>query len=263
MVLAAWACRTERVTLGLMVGANTFRNPALVAKMVTTLDHISGGRAVLGIGAAWFETEHRAYGIPYGNSPGERLDWLDEAVEIMRGMLDATEPSGRGRFYHADRVRNDPPPVQARLPILIGGAGEQKTLRTVAKYADAWNVGGSVERVRHKDEVLRRWCEEFGRDESEIERTLQGGAVIIRDSLVEARRVRDEIGRRNGGSDGPEFYGTPDMVVEKYAPYLELGYRHIYFDAPAPYDDETIERLVSEVKPRLVEASPVGAGAAT
>src|SRR3712207_4389162 len=157
MTLAAWAKVTTRVKLGLMVGANTFRNPALTAKIATTLDHISGGRAYLGIGGAWFETEHTAYGIDFGSGFGERLDWLDEAVMIMRGMLDGTEPSGE-RFYNAKGVRNDPMPLQERLPILIGGAGEKKTLRTVAKDADAWNVGGSVDTVRHKDAVLRRHC---------------------------------------------------------------------------------------------------------
>ena len=173
----------------------------------------------------------------------------------MRGMLDGREPTARGQFYHAKSVRNDPPPVQERLPILIGGAGEKKTLRTVAKYADAWNVGGAVERVRQKDEVLRRWCEEVGRDEVEIERTLQGGAVVIRGDAREARRVADEMGRHNGGWRGPELAGPPEMVVEKFAPYLELGFRHIYFDMPAPFDHETLERLVSEVKPGLAEAA--------
>ncbi len=102
MVLAAWAEATERATLGLMVGANTFRNPAIVAKQITALDHISNGRAVLGIGGAWFETEHEGLGIEFGHSPGERLNWLDEAVQILRGMLDGTRPSG-SKFYNADR----------------------------------------------------------------------------------------------------------------------------------------------------------------
>ncbi|MDQ3879522.1 MAG: TIGR03560 family F420-dependent LLM class oxidoreductase [Chloroflexota bacterium] len=253
LTLAAWACETKRTTLGLMVGANTFRNPALVAKMITTLDHISDGRAVLGIGAAWFEREHIAYGIHFGTGFGERLDRLDEAVEVMRGMLDGHRPTARGRFYQARDVRNDPPPVQQRLPLLIGGAGERKTLRTVARYADAWNVGGDADRIRHKDEVLRRWCDEVGRDPSEIERTWQGGSVIIRDTEAEARRVAAEVGRRNGGWPGPENAGTVDMIVERAAPIIELGFRHIYFDAPAPYDDETLERLITEVKPRLAE----------
>ncbi len=258
MTLAAWACRTERLTLGLMVGANTFRNPALVAKMITTLDHISRGRAVLGIGAAWFETEHRAYGIPFGESPGERLNWLDEAVELMRGMLHEEEASARGRFYHARSVRNDPRPLQDHLPILIGGAGERKTLRTTARYADAWNTGGDLEKMRHKDEVLRRWCDEVGRDESEIERTYQGGNVVVRDTVDEARRVADEIGRINGGSRGPQPV-TPDQLVERLVPIVELGFRHVYFDSPAPYDDETLERLITEVKPAVERAVGVTA----
>src|SRR5213075_2294256 len=116
-------------------------------------------RAVLGIGGAWFETEHEAFGIDFGTGFGERLDRLDEAVEIMRGMLDGTEPTARGPRYAASAVRNDPPPVQAHVPILIGGGGEKKTLRTVARFADAWNIGATVEQARHKDEVLRRWCE--------------------------------------------------------------------------------------------------------
>jgi F420-dependent oxidoreductase-like protein len=254
MTLAAWAALTKRVTLGLMVGANTFRNPALVAKMVTTLDHISGGRAYLGIGGAWFETEHAAFGIPFGKSAGERLDWFDEAVELMRGMLDEERTSARGRHYHAQDVVNNPPPLQERLPILIGGSGERKTLHTVAKYADAWNTGGDLERVRHKDEVLRRWCEDVGRDESEIERTLQGGSVVIRDTVEEARRAGQAIARQNGL---PDFSGpaeTPELTAERLLPQIELGFHHVYFDVPAPYDRETLERLISDVKPLLERA---------
>jgi alkanesulfonate monooxygenase SsuD/methylene tetrahydromethanopterin reductase-like flavin-dependent oxidoreductase (luciferase family) len=137
MLLAGWSQRTTRATLGLLVGANTFRNPALVVKMATALDHLSGGRAVLGMGAAWFDTEHEAFGLEFGSSVGERLTWLDESVELMRAMLHQPTASARGQHYHAKDVQNDPPPVQARLPILIGGKGEQKTLRTVARHADA------------------------------------------------------------------------------------------------------------------------------
>lgn len=248
LTLTGWAAVTERATLGLMVGANTFRNPALVAKTVTTLDHISRGRAVLGIGGAWFGREHEAYGIDFGSGFGERLNRLDEAVDLIRGMLRQGEASARGRHYHARAVRNDPRPVQARLPILIGGGGEQKTLKTVATYADGWNIGGDVERVRHKDQVLRRWCEKVGRDEREIERTLQGGSVILRDDPDDARRVAREIGRHNGRWDGPETATTPDRLVEKFAPYLDLGFRHIYFDLPAPFDMETLERLATDVR---------------
>ncbi len=258
--LAAWAEATERIRLGLMVGANTFRNPALVAKMITTLDHISDGRMWLGIGGAWFETEHEAYGIPFGKSPGERLNWLDEAVRIMRGMLHGEEPSG-SEYYAAKKVRNDPPPVQPHLPILIGGGGERKTLRTVAKYADACNIGGSVENVRHKDEVLRRHCEEVGRDESEIERTTGTGVIIIRDDPAEARRVFEETFRRNGDARlwRNQRVGTVDQVVADLRPYVEIGFRHFDVGFPAPYDEESMERMVREVKPQLEQAISVGA----
>ena len=261
LTLAGWASMTKRATLGLMVGANTFRNPALVVKEATTLDHMSGGRAVLGIGGAWFDKEHTAYGLEFGQSPGERLRWLDEAVELMRGILDGRERSARGEHYHARNVRNDPPPVQNRLPLLIGGGGERKTLRTVAKYADAWNIGGDVDRVRHKDEVLRRWCDEVGRDHTEIERTLGGGSVVLRSSAEEAKRVARHIGRKNGGWSGPDTACTPAELVAKIGPYLELGFHHLYFDIPAPFDVETIDRLATEVRPGLAQLMPRRAAA--
>jgi alkanesulfonate monooxygenase SsuD/methylene tetrahydromethanopterin reductase-like flavin-dependent oxidoreductase (luciferase family) len=255
LTLAGWAENTERVRLGLMVGANTFRNPALVVKMVTTLDHMSNGRMYLGIGGAWFDTEHTAFGIEFGSGFGERLDWFDEAVELMRNMLPGGPASARGVFYHAKDVRNDPPPVQEHLPILIGGSGERKTLHTVAKYADAWNTGGSLERIKHKDEVLRRWCDEVGRDESEIERTLGGAAPIIRDTPAEAKKVAQKMAETNRGWKGPsEILGPPELVAERWAPYLELGFHHVYVDHPAPFDEETLERLVREVKPMLESA---------
>jgi alkanesulfonate monooxygenase SsuD/methylene tetrahydromethanopterin reductase-like flavin-dependent oxidoreductase (luciferase family) len=253
LTLAAWAQATERVRLGLMVGANTFRNPALVAKMATTLDHQSGGRAILGIGGAWFEREHEAYGLEYGTSPGDRLRWLGEALPVIRGMLDGTEPSARGKHYHATAVRNDPPPLQEHLPILIGGGGRKVTLRLVARHGDANNVGGGFESVREKERVLLRHCEQVGRDPSEIERTAGMGAVVIRDSEAEARRAFRRIFEHNGNArlweDQP--VGTPEQIVERFAPYLEIGYRHFICGFPSPYDEESMTRLIREVKPAL------------
>jgi alkanesulfonate monooxygenase SsuD/methylene tetrahydromethanopterin reductase-like flavin-dependent oxidoreductase (luciferase family) len=252
MVIAGWAGVTQRARIGLMVGANAFRNPALVAKMATTLDHVSGGRAILGIGGAWFETEHTAFGIPFGASPGERLRWMDEAARIMRGMLRGEEPSGE-EFYATRSVRNDPPPVQARMPLLIGGGGERRTLRTVAQYADMCNLGGGFENVRHKDEVLRRHCAEVGRDESEIERTVGMGVIVIRDTEAAARRVKEALFAHNGRArvwrDQPT--GTSEQVAEMMRPYLGIGFRHFICGFPAPHDAETMERLIAEVKPML------------
>jgi alkanesulfonate monooxygenase SsuD/methylene tetrahydromethanopterin reductase-like flavin-dependent oxidoreductase (luciferase family) len=252
LTLAAWAEATERATVGLMVGANTFRNPALTAKMATTLDHISGGRAVLGIGGAWFETEHRAFGLEFGGSPGERLRWLEEAAYIMRGMLHGEEPSAE-HFYDAHHVRNDPPPIQERLPLLIGGGGEKKTLRIVARYADAMNVGGGFENVKRKDEILREHCATVGRDESEIERTVGMGMCIIRDDAAEAERVAREIFRHNGDADPwkNQLIGPPELIAERMRPYLGIGFRHFIIGFPSPYDAESMERLISDVKPML------------
>jgi alkanesulfonate monooxygenase SsuD/methylene tetrahydromethanopterin reductase-like flavin-dependent oxidoreductase (luciferase family) len=255
MTLAGWAGVTSHATIGLMVGANTFRNPALTAKMVTTLDHMSNGRAILGIGGAWFGREHEAFGIDFGSGFGERLDWLDEAVEVMHAMVRGKEATARGPRYHMKSVRNDPPPIQAHIPILIGGDGEKKTLHTVAKYADAWNTGGDIEFVRHKDEVLRRWCDSVGRNESQIERTLGLGLVVIRDDMNAARRAEAAIRQHHPGYDEAGRLGSAAQIAESLVPYVELGFRHILFDSPAPFDAETLERFVGEVKPMLEAAA--------
>jgi len=254
LTLAAWAGATSRIRVGLMVGANTFREPALTAKMATTLDHLSNGRATLGIGAAWFDEEHLAYGLAYGSGPPERLRWLGEALPILRGMLRGEQPSAAADSrYHAHAVRNDPPPVQDRLPLLIGGGGEQVTLKLVARYADANNLGGGIDSVRRKEAILLRHCETVGRDPAEIERTSGLGVVVIRDSREEAVRVREAIFANNGGAESwkGQPVGTPEDVVEALAPYLELGYHHLIAGFPNPYDEETMTRLATEVAPAL------------
>ena len=253
LTLAAWAQATERVRIGLMVGANTFREPALTAKMATTLDHISSGRAILGIGAAWFETEHTAYGLPFGSGAPERLRWLGEALPVLRGMLHGERPSASGPRYATSAVRNDPPPVQDHLPLLIGGGGEQVTLRLVARYGDANNVGGGIENVRRKESILLQHCETVGRDPAEIERTVGIGTVIIRDSRAEVERHQRLTFERNGHArpwtDQP--VGTPEDVAEALAPFVELGYRHLIAGFPSPHDEESMVRLATEVRPLL------------
>ena len=253
LTLAAWAQATERIRIGLMVGANTFREPALTAKMATTLDHISGGRAILGIGGAWFEEEHLAYGIPFGEGFPERLRWLGEALPIMRGMLHGERPTAAGPRYAASGVRNDPPPIQQRVPLLVGGGGEQVTLKLVARYADANNVGGGIEAVRRKEAILVQHCETVGRDPAEIERTTGLGTVIIRDSRDEARRVHAAIFERNGRAEAwkDQPVGTPEDVAERLMAYLDIGYRHLVAGFPSPHDEESMTRLATEVRTRL------------
>lgn len=253
LVLAGWASSTRSTRIGLMVGANTFRQPALTAKMATTLDHLSNGRAILGIGAAWFEREHQAFGIPFGDGFPERLRWLGEALPIIRGMLAGERPSSGGPHYGATDVINNPPPVQVRLPIVIGGGGEQVTLKLVARYGDANNIGGGIDTVRRKEAVLLQHCETVGRDPGEIERTTTVGAVIIRDSREEARRVYEQMMEGNGGAAPAENppIGTPEDVAEIVAPFVEFGYRHLLVDYPAPYDEESMTRFALEVRPRF------------
>ena len=255
LTITAWAQATERIRIGLMVVANTFRNPALTAKMATTLDHISGGRAILGVGAAWFETEHEAFGIDYGSGPPERLRWLGEALPVMRGMLHGERPSAEGPRYRAKDVLNLPPPMQERLPLLVGGGGEKVTLRLVARYADADNLGGGFESVKRKESLLVEHCESVGRDPAEIERTTNIGAIVIRDSRAEAKRVQEELFRRNGNAerwDSPA--GTPEDVAEQLAPYLGIGYRHLIAGFPSPYDEETMTRYATDVRALLERA---------
>jgi len=252
MVLGGWSQLTTRPSLGLLVGANTFRNPGLVVKMVTTLDHMSSGRAVLGIGAAWFETEHTAFGIDFGSSVGDRIARLDEAVELMRGMLHQPSATARGSFYHAVDVRNDPPPLRDHLPILIGGAGERKTLRTVARFADAWNVANvTPEEAAHKDAILRQWCEEVGRDQADIERTLSLGPLAIRDDPAEADKLVARFHEQNPNMTRAVMTGSGDQITERVRAYVALGFRHVIYHLPAPYDQETLERFVTEVRPNL------------
>jgi alkanesulfonate monooxygenase SsuD/methylene tetrahydromethanopterin reductase-like flavin-dependent oxidoreductase (luciferase family) len=256
--LAAWAKVTNRARLGLLVGAIPFRNPGLVAKEATTLDHISNGRAILGLGGAWFEYEHTAHGIDFGASPGTRLKWLDEAVGGIRTILDggsATSPP-EGHYQMRD-LRQEPLPVQKRLPIMIGGSGETKTLRTVAKYADMWNAMGKPERLARKVEVLKEHCAAVGRDMKEIEFTV-GCKPIIRDTEAEARRVLEELMAHNRTpmsevEDDPTFWpGTPRQIADRLLEVKALGFNTAIAEIPAPFDRETLERFIGEVK-TLVE----------
>jgi alkanesulfonate monooxygenase SsuD/methylene tetrahydromethanopterin reductase-like flavin-dependent oxidoreductase (luciferase family) len=255
--LAAWAKVTRQARLGLLVGANTFRNPALTTKLAVTLDHASGGRAILGIGGAWFEAEHDAYGLEFGSGFGERLSWLDEAAGAMRSLLDGesvtSPPDGRYRF---NALRMLPGPMQPRLPIMIGGSGERKTLRTVAKYADMWNAMGSVERLRRKVDVLRSHCEAVGRDMSEIELTC-GCKPVIRDTEAEARRVwmaqmeHNRTPLERVEQDDTFWVGTPEGLAQEMIDRRALGFTTFIGELPAPYDDETLERWIGEVKPMV------------
>ena len=253
--LAAWARVTSRVRLGLLVGANTFRNPGLVAHMLTTLDHQSGGRAIAGIGGAWFELEHTAYGLDFGSGYGERLDWLEESAAALEALFAGeTVTSAAGAHYQFKDLVLLPRPLQKRLPILIGGGGEKKTLRTVAKHADMWNVMGAVDLLAHKLDVLRGHCEAVGRDITEIELTA-GCKPVIRSTMEDARRAWEAWMALNKTpmasviDDDTFWVGTPEYVAEQMAERKALGFHTFLAELPAPYDDETLDRWINEVRP--------------
>ena len=249
--LSALAVLTTRVRLGLLVGANTFRNPGLTAKLATTLDHLSDGRAVLGLGGGWFEKEHEAFGIDFGAGFGERLDRLDEATGLIRRLLDGETVTHRGPAYAMTEAVCEPRPIQARLPILIGGSGPRKTLRTTARYADLWNGYGSPERIAEVSAVLEERCHEVGRTFAEIERTTTIHSVV-RDDPGAAVAVWDEQAEIHGlvdlrGSDGSDHGLTVAGPVETVASYLAryrtIGVGEIIFVFRSPFDLETIERV--------------------
>ena len=188
-LLAALAARTQRVALGTMVTGVTYRNPALLAKIVTTLAVISSGRAILGIGAAWNDDEHAGYGYDFPTA-GERLDRLEEALQIIRAMFTEAAPTFEGRHYRVKAVLNNPKPIRGRIPVLIGGGGEKRTLRLVAQYGDACNVFGDAEQVRHKLDVLERHCAEVSRDPGEITKTT---LLTVRQPAAAADQLADYL----------------------------------------------------------------------
>jgi alkanesulfonate monooxygenase SsuD/methylene tetrahydromethanopterin reductase-like flavin-dependent oxidoreductase (luciferase family) len=258
--VAAWAKVTKRARLGLLVGANTFRNPGLVAKLITTIDHISGGRAICGLGGAWFEYEHNRHGIDFGRSAGERLDWMDEATAAVRTLFDGgTVTSPPGGHYQFDGLRQEPLPLQPHLPIMIGGSGEKKTLRTIATYADMWNGMGKTETIARKMDVLLRHCDDVGRDPTTIVKTV-GCKPIIRSSeaaaheLWQAQMAHNRTPMSDVEDDPTFMVGPPELVAERLIAAKEIGFSQAIAELAAPYDDETIERFIGEVKP-LVDAA--------
>ncbi len=231
-LLGALAARTERVRLGTLVTGVTYRNPALLAKIVTTLDVISHGRAVLGIGAAWYEEEHDGLGFDYP-STRERMDRLEEAVQICRAMFRDDHPEFAGRYYRIADARNEPRPVQpGGPPIMIGGSGERRTLRLVAQYADLCNVTGGPATLAHKLQVLRDHCADVGRDPREITTTRMGTLVLTPDT-DETARVRSFLSGLMGDEFEEQFIvGEPAQIVPAVEALVATGVDSLIFNMP-------------------------------
>jgi F420-dependent oxidoreductase-like protein len=213
--IAALAARVERVRVGVLVTGNTYRHPAVLAKMAATVDHICGGRLVLGLGAGWQVNEHDAYGIDLPEV-GERLARLDEACQVIRLLHSKERSNFAGRFYRLVDAPCEPKPVQRPLPLLIGGGGERTTMRIAARYADEWNCWGLPELMARKAEVLEHHCVEIGRDPASIRCSAQA-VVLMSDNAEQLKSWRSD------SSAMPRIIGTASEVAEVMARYVEVG----------------------------------------
>jgi F420-dependent oxidoreductase-like protein len=248
-LLGALAARTSRVRLGAMVTGVTYRNPAHLAKIVTTLDIISGGRAILGIGAAWYDVEHEGLGFDFP-AAGERLDRLEEALQICRAMFTEEAPSFEGRYYRIHEARNVPPPVQpGGPPILVGGGGERRTLQLVARYADMCNIFGDPATVAHKVDVLRGHCKAIGRDPSEITVSRLSTLVLTandEETTATKEFLRQVTGEEPSGSD----VGTVDQLASRVEELAAAGVDYFVFNMPTG-TAETVRQVGQALVGRL------------
>jgi F420-dependent oxidoreductase-like protein len=239
VALAAIAARTSRIRIGELVVGVPYRNPALLAKMLTTLDVVAHGRTIIGLGAAWHDEEFVAYGWPFP-SVRERMAMLEEAVQIVDRMLTQRPASFAGQHYAVTDAYNDPPPVQQpRPPIMIGGSGEQRTLRIVAQYADFCNVGGDPATVARKFAVLREHCERVGRPYEAITRSNDVGILIAADAQeLAAKKARY--------GEAFDLVGTPEAIVAGLQRYAAVGSQYVTFHMPDAQEITPI-RLLGEV----------------
>ena len=191
--LAALAPQVPGIRLGTLVTGNTYRHPAVLAKMAATVDHISGGRLVLGIGSGWQENEHQQYGIEFG-TVRQRLDRLEEACAMIKSLFNEPSANFDGRFYTLKEATLEPKPLQPNLPLMVGGGGEKVTLRITARYADEWNVWGTVETMIHKMKILDRHCEDIGRDPKDIQRSAVA-LLFLSDDDKYIQQIRETVDR--------------------------------------------------------------------
>lgn len=253
--LGALARETSKVRLATLVTGVIYRNPALVAKMVTTLDVISKGRAVCGIGAAWNESESLGYGFSFPPIR-ERMDRLDEALTIIKLMFTQDRPSFEGAHYRIDRAFNVPRPIQVGGPkVLVGGGGEKRTLRLVARHADMSHWFGSLDDIKRKSEILERYCDEEGRDPATITRTM-GSPVVLVDNDSQAKGVLERMPPERRAAFKA---ATPEQAAEILQGYIEAGIEGFTFNNPtlqSPEEFDRVRRLIAAVRPRSSSALP-------
>jgi F420-dependent oxidoreductase-like protein len=250
-LLGALAARTSRIRLGALVTGVTYRNPAHLAKIVTTLDVISAGRAILGIGAAWYDVEHVGLGFDFPPA-GERLDRLEEALQICRAMFDGSAPSFDGTYYRTHEAHNIPPPVQRGGPsILVGGGGEKRTLRLVAQYADMCNLFGDAATIAHKVEVLRGHCDAVGRDPSEVT-VSRLATLVLTENEQETATTIDFLRQVTGESPSGSNVGTADELVAQVEELAADGVEYFIFNMPTGTAD-TVRRVGDALVARFAD----------
>ena len=241
-LLGGLAARTERATLGALVTGVTYRNPAILAKQVTTLDILSSGRAVLGIGAAWYEEEHDGLGVPFP-PVAERMDRLEEAIQICRAMFTEEAPSFKGRYYSIDGALNLPRPVQpGGPPILVGGTGPRRTLRLVAKYADMCNIQGGPETIQRHLEILKGHCADVGRDPSEI-RVTRLSSLFLTQTAAEGEKLAKDLAPLFGGPEQLKeavVVGDSDQITEQARALIDAGVEELIFNLPIASTPEEV-----------------------
>jgi F420-dependent oxidoreductase-like protein len=253
-ILCGLAARTQRVNLSLLVGATTYRNPALHAKLTTTLDIVSGGRAIHGIGAGWNVDEATAYGYDFP-SLKVRFERLEDHLNIARAMFTQAPASYEGKHHSITDAFNNPQPIRGDIPIMIGGSGEKKTLRMVAQYADASNFFGDAERIRHLVGVLEGHCERLGRDIGEITKT-RLGTIIVKPTQDEADSVFKWIAENSGmPADrlASWIVGDPDTVAERCSELLDAGLDALIFNSPEAHDLEAVQLIGQTLSPLVAE----------
>jgi F420-dependent oxidoreductase-like protein len=243
---AALARDTKRVRIGQMVSCNGYRNPALLAKMASTVDVLSHGRLNFGIGSGWYEHEYRAYGYDYPDAP-ERLRYLREALQVILAMWTQEEAVFEGKYYQVHGAINQPKGVQKpHIPILIGGGGEKVTLKLVAQYGDACNVNGDLATLEHKFAIIKQHCEQIGRDYNSIRRTT-GTACVIADTDEEAlAKVPDFLRLRYGNSINSALIGSPETIRQRIAAYEAAGVQELMIIFPDAIKLDSIRRFAKE-----------------
>ena len=250
--LGALAAETSHARLGCLVFYVGYRNPASIAKAAATLDHISGGRFELGLGAGWHEQEARAYGYDFPGV-GKRLDMLDEATEIIKRMLRQDRTTFVGDYYQVQDASNLPRPVQSHLPIWIGGTGEKKTLKLVAKHADGWNAAYTgVENFQRLNGVLDQWCERQGRDPASIRRSINLSFNLATDAAgaeAERSKLREAWGPAAQRIESGSLLGTPDQAVDRIRAFQAAGAQQVNIALRAPWNAEALDAYIEEVIP--------------